>query len=141
MNGQQSVETDGAVHPRPNVAVASLEGVLVNLHLGEAAAFQIWTQVAGGEFVFLEERAAPEPVLPDRWERLARTLYDCRAVLVAALGQMPSEILSGQGIVSLEMEGLVEDGLRAVYSGKEIRPLAPRKVKGCCRGGGSGEGC
>src|SRR5208337_282092 len=40
---------------RPYVAVASREGVLVNLHLGEADAFQIWGADGQG-FRLLEER-------------------------------------------------------------------------------------
>jgi nitrogen fixation protein NifB len=141
MDGQRTENGPRAAHPRPNVAVASREGVLVNLHLGEAGSLQIWTEGTGGEFLLLEERPAPEPGTEDRWERLARMLSDCRAVLVAALGPLPREVLSGRGIVSLEMEGLVQDGLRAVYDGEGIRALAPRRVKGCCREGGSGEGC
>ncbi len=38
------LETEG----RPYVAVASLEGVLVNQHLGEAATFQVWGPDAAG---------------------------------------------------------------------------------------------
>ena len=41
---------------RPHVAVATLEGVLVNLHLGEAAKFQIWSKTKDG-FICVGEKA------------------------------------------------------------------------------------
>ena len=48
------------VSRRPYVAVATLEGALVNQHLGEAHRFQIWEQSVSG-FNLVEERDAPEP--------------------------------------------------------------------------------
>jgi nitrogen fixation protein NifB len=134
-------EVDGGGQAKPNVAVATLEGLLVNLHLGEAASLQIWTKGRAGEFVLVEERPAPEPRSPGRWERLAETLFDCRAVLASAVGPTPWEVLCRYGIVPREVEGLVEDGLKAVYDGKASAPFAPRKAKQCCGGQGSGEGC
>ena len=75
---------------RPYVAVATQEGVLVNLHLGEAASFQIWGPKDGG-FQMLEERPAPRPGGgADRWWTMAETLKDCRAVLVSGIGDTPA---------------------------------------------------
>ena len=59
---------------RPYVAVASREGVLVNLHLGEADSFQIWGPEGQG-FRLLEERPAPPPGGGgDRWWAMAEIL-------------------------------------------------------------------
>ncbi len=44
---------------RPYVAVATLKGALVNLHLGEAASFQIWGPKEPQGFQLIEERPAP----------------------------------------------------------------------------------
>jgi nitrogen fixation protein NifB len=44
---------------RPYVAVATLEGVLVNQHLGEARRFQIWGEDGNGGYKMIEERQAP----------------------------------------------------------------------------------
>ena len=79
-----------AAADRPYVAVATQEGVLVNLHLGEAASFQIWRPQNGG-FQMLEERPAPRPGGgADRWWAMAETLKDCRAILVSAMGDTPA---------------------------------------------------
>lgn len=124
---------------RPHVAVATHEGLLVNRHLGEAPALQIWTRRTDG-FACIEERPAPEPGSGGRrWLELAETLKDCRAVLVAAVGPTPRAILEEAGIRPLEMEGLITDGLAAVYNGADTGAFTRRRVK-VCRGG-RGDGC
>ncbi len=127
---------------RPHVAVATQEGLLVNQHLGEAHRFQIWTQ-KGDAFELVEEREAPRAGAgPRRWEAVAATLKDCRAVLCAALGETPREILLSKGVTPVEMNGFIEQGLEAVYSGKDLRQLMVKNLKGCGRTcTGTGEGC
>lgn len=128
---------------KPYVAVATLEGVLVNQHLGEAMRLQIWEQADGG-FEMVEERPAPEPGIgPQRWEKLSQILNDCRAVLVSALGESPRTVLEQNGITAVEMEGFVTEGLDAIYSGRDLNGFRRRKrglASSCC-GKGSGEGC
>ena len=128
---------------RPYVAVATLEGVLVNQHLGEAYRLQIWSRTEEG-FACVGERLAPEPGGgPARWRRMAEILGDCRAVLVGGIGENPREELSKSGILPIEMNGFITMGLEAVYGGSGLSALKNRK-NGCCRGrgcSGSGEGC
>jgi nitrogen fixation protein NifB len=128
---------------RPCVAVATLEGVLVNQHLGEAQRLAIYRQGESG-FQLLETR--PTPVAGggrDRWIALAEALHDCRALLVASAGESPRSVLDDRGIQLIFMEGLIEEGLNAVYRGEQIRsPL--RKQHRCGSGsgcGGNGQGC
>ena len=45
---------------KPYVAVATTEGMLVNLHLGDAPSFQIWGPNGQG-YALVEERPAPPP--------------------------------------------------------------------------------
>jgi nitrogen fixation protein NifB len=131
---------------RPYVAVATLEGALVNLHLGEAPEFQIWGESEDG-FRLIETRPAPEPGLgPARWTRLAETLEDCRAVLVSALGETPDRILRERGVLPVEMSGLITMGLEAVFHGANPALLkGRRKFAGCARAAsgcvGDGTGC
>ncbi|MFZ5450735.1 MAG: radical SAM protein [Thermodesulfobacteriota bacterium] len=126
---------------KPYVAVATKEGMLVNLHLGEAPSFQIWEQNGQG-FRLVAERPAPPPGGGDqRWWDLAATLEDCRAVLVSALGQTPRAILEESGIQPVEISGFIELGLQAVYSGASLEHLKGRSqglAKSCP---GSGRGC
>jgi nitrogen fixation protein NifB len=132
-----------AVEQRPYVAVATLEGMLVNQHLGEAGRFQIWGQNGGG-FTLIEERPAPPPGGGvQRWLDLANLLRDCRAVLVSALGDTPRELLMESGIMPIDMDGFIHRGLQAVYAGSDLSPLKARKGglgKSCCGGGSKGPG-
>lgn len=126
---------------RPYVAVATREGLLVNQHLGEATSFQIWGEAEDG-FRLIEERPAPPPGGGgDRWWALVELLKDCRAVLVSAIGETPRAILSESGVTVLEMQGLIELGLEAVYQGRPIPFLKARKAGLGCSGQGLGGGC
>lgn len=126
-------------HPhenRPHVAVATREGALVNLHLGEARELSIYRKTAGG-FELAEMREAPVPGSGEtRWRQLASKLADCRAVLVSSAGRSPRTLLEQAGIKVVMMDGLIEEGLDAVFRGQDIR--APLRREHRC---GSGAGC
>jgi nitrogen fixation protein NifB len=129
---------------RPCVAVATREGVLVNLHLGEADSFQIWGPGETGGFQCLETRPAPPAGGGgNRWRLLAQALHDCRAVLVSALGETPRAVLTEAGVVPLEMTGFIEMGLEAVYNGGGAASLKARRrgLAQGCTGTGLGTGC
>jgi nitrogen fixation protein NifB len=127
---------------RQYVAVGTLEGMLINQHLGEAQSFQIWKQ-EDDEFTMVEEREAPQP--GDgvrRWIRLSRMLRDCTSVLVNGVGETPQEILEQSGLRIYEMGGLIDAGLRVVFEGKKPHRVKGRRVS-CAAGGckGTGSGC
>jgi nitrogen fixation protein NifB len=129
---------------RPYVAVATLEGALVNLHLGEARSFQIWGQNVQGGFNFIEERPAPPAGGAKRWWALAETLQDCRAVLVSAIGETPREVLTDCGVIPWEVNGFIDLALQAVYEGRAADSFRARRGglgKACCSGKGGGTGC
>ena len=129
---------------RPYVAVASREGALVNLHLGQAAEFQIWGPIPGG-FSLLEVRPAPEAGGGElRWKKLAESLGDCRNVLVSGIGETPRAVLASYGVEPLEVSGFIEEALRAIYAGDDLSALRIRKGKACRAekmGMGGGMGC
>jgi nitrogen fixation protein NifB len=128
---------------RPYIAVATLEGVLVNQHLGEADQLSIYAQEAKGFRLVEQRRTPPAGNGSQRWSELAQSLQDCRAVLVASAGQAPREALVKQGIKLVMMEGLIDEGLDAVFRGEEIR--APLRKNHRCGSGagcsGNGQGC
>jgi nitrogen fixation protein NifB len=129
---------------RPYVAVATMEGVLVNQHLGEAYKLQIWSKTED-RFHCVDERLTPEPGGGNsRWTQLAEILKDCRAVLVAGIGDNPSKVLTSAGITPIQISGFIEAALAAVYSGRNLNEFKSRR-KGSCSSGlscpGSGEGC
>lgn len=129
---------------RPHIAVATQEGMLVNLHLGEASQFHIFSRTETGSFDHKGIRLSPpKGGGNNRWRMLARSLKDCRAVLVNAAGETPKSELEKLGIKVIEMEGLIEEGLTCVYEGKPIPKLLQRRFTSCgagvaCRGTGTG---
>jgi nitrogen fixation protein NifB len=128
---------------RPYVAVASREGMLVNQHVGEASCFHVFAE-DGLAYVPVEVREAPESGSGvKRWLDLADLLKDCRAVLTTGVGAAPRRVLTDSGLEVIEMEGLIEEGLSAVYGGTPIPASLRRKFSGCglgCSGGGGGCG-
>jgi nitrogen fixation protein NifB len=126
---------------RPYVAVATLEGVLVNQHLGEAEQIAVFGRTAQGFYQVDTRRAPPPGGGALRWQSLAETLKDCRALLVASAGESPRTALADQGIRVIMMEGLIDEGLEAVYSGAPLR--APLRKQHRCGSGcaGNGLGC
>lgn len=130
-----------AVSEKPYVAVASREGALVNLHLGEAPFLWIFKQ-DGNDFVPLERRGTPPRGLGNgRWLEMAKIMEDCRVLLCSGVGDNPRKVLAQFGVAVVEMEGLIEDALVSVYEGTEIR--SPKRSLGCgknCSGGGNGCG-
>jgi len=133
---------------RPFVAVATMEGALVNQHLGEAERFIVYEQDAEtpGNFRLKEIRPAPAAGGGDaRWAELAGTLKDCRALLVNAAGPTPMKVLTQHGLKVVEMEGLIDEGLRAVFANKPIPAGMKRRFTSCgagisCKGTGTGCG-
>jgi nitrogen fixation protein NifB len=126
---------------RPYVAVASLEGVLVNQHLGEASHLWIFGQ-EGGEFRHLDSREVPEPGQGEnRWVQLAAQLRDCHTVLVSRAGEMPRNTLVRHGVKVVETEGMILSVLQDLYSGKAVAPM--RRERSLCgtECGGNGFGC
>ncbi len=126
---------------RPYVAVATHEGMLVNMHLGEAETLYIYKQTPNG-FHFVEERSTPEAGSGDfRWINLANKLKDCRAILVAGVGGNPTNILQHSGIRVIQMTGLIDEGLEAVFNGKQLKTVKKADAFKCgdtCRGNAQG---
>lgn len=144
MIGQFSTLVVNKGEGRTRVAVASHEGLLVNLHLGEARKLYIFEQSRNG-YHFVETRnTPPEGGGEERWKALANTtLVDCRAVLVGGVGETPMRILHANGIRVIQMSGLIDAGLDAVYLNLPVKTLCRSDYTRCgeaCRGTGSGCG-
>jgi nitrogen fixation protein NifB len=135
---------------RPYFAVASLEGVLINQHLGEAENIWIyeWTQEEGIRHIDTRRVSAPGGG-DDRWKALADGLSDCRALFCAAAGQRPTNVLTQNGVRLIVAEGLIEEAALMFKSGQTPRMPVRRSGScgvaeaGCGSGGcsGTGTGC
>jgi nitrogen fixation protein NifB len=129
---------------RIRVGVATNEGLLVNLHLGEADKLHIFEQTRNG-YRFIEMRNTPPTGTGDtRWVNMANeTLIDCQAVLVAGVGETPLTILQNNGVRVIQMSGLIDSGLDAVYLNKPLKTLAKSEFAKCgesCKGNSMGCG-
>ena len=107
---------------RPYIAVASLEGVMINQHLGEAERFLIYAAGSNnGEYVLVDSRKAPAAGgSKERWELLAATLIDCRAVLVNGAGGSPITVMNAHGIDVMVLDGSIEKAVKACFGKEEL---------------------
>ncbi len=132
---------------RPYIAVATMEGALVNQHLGEAERLAIYApdHAAPGRFRLVETRPTPEDGGGDnRWATLAEKLKDCRAIMVTAAGPTPQKVLTAHGLKVVEMEGLIDEGLKAVFADQPVPASMKRRFTSCGAGvscKGTGNGC
>jgi nitrogen fixation protein NifB len=129
---------------RPCVALASMEGILVNQHLGEAT--QLWIfGICDGKPGLIERRSTPSAGGgPERWTELAAILHDCSTILVSGIGANPLITLERSGIRVVVMEGLAKEGIEAVLTGREIPKILLRTPGRCGIGKectGTGMGC
>jgi len=130
---------------RPNVAVASMEGIFVNQHLGEASSLWIFG-FTDGKVELLHRRSTPVPGGgAERWKELASSITDCGTILVSGIGSFPQITLERAGIRVVVMEGLAVEAVEAVLTGKEIPRVFLRTPGRCgigqqCRGSGTGCG-
>ena len=133
------------IEDKPYVAVATLEGVLVNQHLGEASQFHVWGETSEG-YKLVDTRPAPAPGAGvNRWLALAEALKDCRAVLVSGIGETPRQVLEENDILPVEMSGFIQTGLDAIFQGQDVTVLKGRRSgAGCAKAAGcsgQGDGC
>ncbi len=130
---------------RPFIAVASLEGVLVNQHLGEADRFLVYAlDQERRSCALVDSREAPPPGGgKDRWEALASTLSDCRALLVNSAGDSPKSVLTARGIEVMALEGVIEEAVYGVFTGQNMKHLLKSSQVHACKSGcsGTGNGC
>lgn len=103
---------------RVNVAVASSDGMSVDLHLGQTQKFLIYGPREDGLPCLLGMRTAPPAVGgSSRWEELALVLSDCFAVLVSGAGEPPRKVLGDHGIRVLITDADAEGAVDVLYGG------------------------
>ena len=127
---------------RTRVAVASMEGVLVNQHLGEAAKLLIYGKRDGIVTLIEARETPPKGGGFMRWAQLADSLTDCGTLLVSGIGETPRQALVESGLDVLEIEGVIDDAVRAVFDGQSLKHLIKRNMTACGAGcQGTGMGC
>ena len=127
---------------RPYIAVASLEGVLINQHLGEADRFLIYelNEDKKGCTLVDSRPAPPAGGGKARWEALAAKLSDCRAVLVNSAGDAPQMVLKASGVDVMSLEGVIEEAVFGVFTGQDLKHLMKSSQIHACKTSCSGDG-
>ena len=129
---------------RPYIAVSSIEGVLINQHLGEADRFLVYGMNASGACVLVDSRTAPPAGGgKERWEALADTLKDCRTLLVNGAGDSPKKVMTAKGIEVMVLEGVIEEAVYGIFNGQDLKHLMKSSQIHACGSScsGTGGGC
>jgi nitrogen fixation protein NifB len=128
---------------RPYVAVASMEGVLVNQHLGEAE--RLWVY----EYDEIKPRLVAMRETPEegsgnqRWRDLAKTIEDCHTILVAGVGRAPRWVMENSGLRVIEASGLIAQAMEGLHRSGDVPAGMKKQFKSCGSSGceGTGTGC
>jgi len=137
-----AIESYSPITRSVTVAVASREGLLINRHLGEAERLFVFRIDPSGEYDFLDARRTPgEGRGEARWEDLAALVSDCSMLLAAGVGAPPRLFLESKGMKVFVLEGLVDEALRAIASGRDLSFLRLRSGCGSGCSGGAKRGC
>lgn len=127
---------------RTRTAVGTFEGMLVNRHLGDADILYIFEETRNG-YKLVDRRPTPTPGGGDeRWRELAKTLHDCKALLVSGAGPSPVRVLTDAGIRVIQMTGLIDEGLDHLYKQKVLKTVSKAEMFRCGQGcSGKAIGC
>lgn len=110
------------------VAVASSDGVVVNQHFGRADSFRIYEINQDNTIRFTEERKV-EPVCQAgnhddfKMQETGRRLADCKYVVVSRIGQGAIHALEQEGIIPMELPGIIEESIRRLVVYDEVQAL------------------
>jgi nitrogen fixation protein NifB len=126
---------------RPYIAVASRDGLFVNLHLGEATQVRIYKPSERRSTLVDIRNIASEAGGAARWLSMIDKLKDCCGILVSGAGATPRKIFAHQGITVAIVEGVIEEALGATAKGSDLMFMV--KPKFVCGSSCSGEadGC
>jgi nitrogen fixation protein NifB len=128
---------------RPYVAVASMEGILINQHLGEAE--KLWVF----EYGVREPKLVAVRDTPDagggnqRWRELSKTIADCHSILIGGVGRAPRWVLEQSGLRVIEAGGLISQAMESLHRNGDVPVAMKKQFKSCGSSGceGTGMGC
>jgi nitrogen fixation protein NifB len=131
-----------ATPERPHIAVATMEGLLVNQHLGEAEELWVFDTSLGKPSLIGRRKTPEEGGGNSRWRELADSIKDCHTVLVSGVGRAPRWVLEKSGLRVIEMTGLIAEAVGHVKRTGDV-PASMKKTFTSCGSGcqGTGTGC
>jgi len=113
------------------IAVASTDGIVVNQHFGRADRFIIY-RVDDGVVCPTGETIKVNPVCSggDHNEESMleniNKISDCRYVLVSRIGQRAAMLTEQNGIIPMEIPGMIEESISKITAFDEIQDLFER---------------
>jgi nitrogen fixation protein NifB len=128
---------------RPYVAVASMEGVLINQHLGEAEKLWIF-EYDEIKPKLVAMRDAPEAGSGNqRWRDLAGSISDCHSLLINGVGRAPRWVMERRGLRVIEASGFIAQAMEGLHRSGEVPATMQKQFKSCGTSGcqGTGTGC
>ncbi len=128
---------------RPYVAVASMEGILINQHLGEAEKLWIF-EYDEIEPKLVAMRDAPEPGDGTvRWRELAESVEDCHSILVSGVGRKPRWVMEQSGLRVIEATGFIAQAMDSLHRSGDVPASMKKQFTSCGSSGcqGTGAGC
>jgi nitrogen fixation protein NifB len=127
---------------RPYVAVASMEGILINQHLGEAEKLWIFEYDEINPKLVAMRDAPPAGDGNQRWRELAKTIEDCHSILVSGVGRAPRWVMEDSGLRVIEASGLIAQAMESLHRSGDVPVAMKKQFKSCgsseCQGTGTG---
>lgn len=109
-------------------AVATSDGIVVNQHFGRADKFKIYDIYQDNTIHFVEERKVV-PVCqsgmhdPFGMQERVKCFSDCKYVLISRIGQGAINALEQEGIIPMELPGIIEESIRRLVVYNELQAL------------------
>lgn len=108
-------------YPRPYIAVASIDGLFINLDLKESEKLRVYKpKEKDPELVDIRNLPNKNVKGTARWKELAETLKDCSHLLVHGIDRCSLGILSNSGIQVYVVEGFIDKAIVNLHTGKDI---------------------
>jgi nitrogen fixation protein NifB len=128
---------------RPYVAVASMEGMLINQHLGEAERLWVYEYDEITPKLVAMRETPEEGSGNQRWREMAKAIEDCHTILVSGIGRAPRWVLENSGLRVIEASGLIAPAMESLHRSGDVPAAMKKQFKSCGSSGceGTGTGC
>lgn len=110
------------------IAAATSDGIVVNQHFGRADTFRIYDIAQDNTIRFTEERKVV-PLCESgnhdavKMQERSKDFADCKYVLVSRIGQGAANVLEQDGIIPMELPGIIEESVDRLIAYDEVQAL------------------
>lgn len=109
---------------RPNIAVATRDGLFINQHLGETSMLHIY-RPGERRSALIDRRSVQQDLNgPSRWLSIVEKLRDCAGLLVSGAGAVPRKLFAHYGIPIAIVEGSIDEALSTIAMRGDLAAMA-----------------